>query len=121
MKNYIIKLAQELIQIPAENPPGDCSDIAERILKELASIGITDIKTYEYEKGMPNFIIQTGDGNDDAGHFVIGGHMDTVPVHPDEIESWEVPPFSGKISWRRNLGKRSCRHERCPCINYWRP
>ena len=96
-ENYVVELAQELIQIPAENPPGDCSDVAEKILKELQSIGISNIKTYEYEKGMPNFIIQTGDGNPDAGHFVIGGHMDTVPVHPDEIESWKVPPFSGKL------------------------
>ena len=47
-QNYIIELAQELIQIPAENPPGDCSDMAEKILKELSSIGISNIKTYDF-------------------------------------------------------------------------
>ena len=94
--DYVVNLAQELIRIPAENPPGDCSDMAERILAELKSIGVENITTHEYEAGMPNFIIQTGDGGP-GGHFVIGGHMDTVPVHPDEVDAWEVPPFSGEL------------------------
>ena len=94
--DYVVGLAQELIRIPAENPPGDCSDMAERILAELKAIGVGDITTYEYESGMPNFIIRTGDGGP-GGHFVIGGHMDTVPVHPEEVDAWEVPPFSGEL------------------------
>ncbi len=94
--DYIVQLAQELIRIPAENPPGDCSAIAERILAELKAIGVEDVRTHEYEAGMPNFIIQTGSGGP-GGHLLIGGHMDTVPVHPDEVEAWEVPPFSGDL------------------------
>lgn len=95
-QDYVVRMAQELIRIPAENPPGDCSDVAERILAELASFGIDRIETHEFKKGLPNFIIQTGEGGD-GGHFVIGGHMDTVPVHPDEVEAWEVGPFSGEL------------------------
>ena len=94
--DYVVSLAQELIRIPAENPPGDCSGMAERILAELKAIGVDNITTYEYEAGMPNFIIQTGEGGP-GGHFVIGGHMDTVPVHPEEVDAWEVPPFSGEL------------------------
>ncbi|MFP6889843.1 MAG: hypothetical protein VCF07_08860, partial [Nitrospinota bacterium] len=90
------KLAQELIQIPAENPPGDCAEVAGRILSELKSIGVDRIETHEFKPGQPNFIIQAGDGGE-GGHFVIGSHMDTVPVHPDEVEAWEVPPFSGEL------------------------
>ena len=97
--DYVVKLARELIRIPAENPPGDCSEVAERILGELKSLGVDRIETHEFVSGQPNFIIQTGEGGtgDADGHFVIGGHMDTVPVHPDEVEAWEVPPFSGEI------------------------
>jgi succinyl-diaminopimelate desuccinylase len=94
--DYVTNLAQELIQIPAENPPGDCSEVADRILSELKSIGVDSIETHEFKKGMPNFIIQAGEGGE-GGHFVIGSHMDTVPVHPDEVEAWEVPPFSGEL------------------------
>ncbi len=95
-QDYVVRLAQELIRIPAENPPGDCAEVADRILAELKSIGVDRIETHEFKKGMPNFIIQTGEGGD-GGHFVIGGHMDTVPVHPEEVEAWEVDPFSGEM------------------------
>lgn len=95
-QDYVVRMAQELIRIPAENPPGDCSDVAERILAELKSLGVDRIETHEFKKGFPNFIIQTGEERD-GGHFVIGGHMDTVPVHPDEVEAWEVGPFSGEL------------------------
>ena len=95
-EDYVVNMAQELIRIPAENPPGDCTDVAERILAELKSFGVDRIETHEFKKGLPNFIIQTGEDGD-GGHFVIGGHMDTVPVHPDEVEAWEVGPFSGDL------------------------
>lgn len=94
--NYVVRLARELIRIPSENPPGDCSAVAERILAELKAIGADDIITHEYEAGMPNFIIRAGEGGA-GGHLVIGGHMDTVPVHPEETEAWRVPPFSGEL------------------------
>jgi succinyl-diaminopimelate desuccinylase len=81
--DYVVKLARELIRIPAENPPGDCSEVAERILGELKSLGVDRIETHEFVSGQPN--------------LVIGSHMDTVPVHPDEVEAWEVPPFSGEL------------------------
>jgi succinyl-diaminopimelate desuccinylase len=95
-QDYVVRMAQELIRIPAENPPGNCSAVAERILAELKTLGMDRIETHEFEAGMPNFIIQTGAGGD-GGHLVIGGHMDTVPVHPDEVEAWEVGPFSGEL------------------------
>jgi len=94
--DYVVKLAQELIQIPAENPPGDCAEVAGRILSELKSIGVDRIETHEFKPGQPNFITQAGDGGE-GGHFVIGSHMDTVPVHPDEVEAWETPPFGGEL------------------------
>jgi succinyl-diaminopimelate desuccinylase len=92
---YVVRMAQELIRIPAENPPGNCVDVADRILTELRSFGVERIETHEFKQGQPNFIIQAGDGGN--GHLVIGGHMDTVPVHPDEVEAWEVGPFSGEL------------------------
>jgi len=94
--DYVVRMAQELIRIPAENPPGNCMDVADRMLTELKSLGVDRIETHEFEPGMPNYIIQTGDGGD-GGHLVIGGHMDTVPVHPDEVEAWQVGPFSGEL------------------------
>ncbi len=94
--DYVVRLARELIRIPSENPPGDCSAVAERILAELKTIGADEIITHEYEAGMPNFIIRAGGGGA-GGHLVIGGHMDTVPVHPEEAEAWRAPPFSGEL------------------------
>ncbi len=94
--DYTVRLAQDLIRIPAENPPGDCSAVAERVLRELKALGADRIETHEFQPGMPNFIIQAGEGGD-AGHLVIGGHMDTVPVHPEEKNDWQADPFGGEI------------------------
>ncbi len=79
---YVVKPAQEPIQIPAENPPGDCSEVGERIMGELKALGVDRIETQEFVSGRPNFIIQAGEGGpgDSCGHFVIGGHMDTDGV-----------------------------------------
>ena len=46
--DYVTNLARELIRIPAENPPGDCSEVADRILSELKSIGVDSIETHEF-------------------------------------------------------------------------
>ena len=34
-QDYVVLMAQELIRIPAENPPRDSTDDAEKILVEL--------------------------------------------------------------------------------------
>ena len=60
--DYVVKLAQELIQVPAENPPGDYSEVAERIMGELKAPGVDRIETHEFVSVRPNFIIQAGEG-----------------------------------------------------------
>ena len=103
-QEYVVRLTQELIRIPTPNPPGECSEIADFILSELKSIGVDQIETHQYVDGKPNFIIQAGEDNG-GGHLCLGGHMDTVPVHPDEVESWDVPPFSGEIRGNEIWGR----------------
>ncbi len=60
-RDYVVKPAQEPIQIPAENPPGDCSEVAERIMGELKAPGVDRTETHEFVSGRPNFIIQAGE------------------------------------------------------------
>jgi len=102
----VVRMAHELIRIPAENPPGDCGRIAERILSELRSFGIDRIETHEFHQAMPNFIIQTGDeGN--GGHLVIGGHMTRCRFTPTRSNRGKsarsaakfVVTGSGRAAW----------------------
>ena len=85
--DYVVKLAQELIRIPAENPPGDCTEVAGRILSELKSIGVDRVETHEFKPGQPNFIIQAGDGGEGgfAATSMVPGADDkwTIEVKPD--------------------------------------
>ena len=57
----VVKPAQEPIQIPAENPPGDYSEVAERIMGELKALGVDRTETHEFVSGRPSFIIQAGE------------------------------------------------------------
>lgn len=41
-QDYVVRMVQELIRMPAENPPSDCTDVAERDLV-AAEMGPEDI------------------------------------------------------------------------------
>ncbi len=122
--DYVVKPAQEPIQIPAENPPGDCSEVAERIMGELKALGVDRIETHEFVSGRPNFIIQAGEGarairpfmeNGTPGIFFGPGEFISEAHLPNERVPAQNPigaarmvcngePFQGALAGRSGEG-----------------
>lgn len=105
---YAIRLAQRLVRIPSDNPPGDVSKVADLLLEEFRRAGLTPAETYEPAPGKPNFIFTLGEGRPAPGtHLTIGCHMDTVPVRDEERHLWKLDPYGGIIADGRLHGRGS--------------
>ena len=104
-KKRLIKLTQKLIQINSENPPGDESNIAAFVKKQLDKLGLKT-KICEFKKKRPNVVAHLLAGNKKHS-LLITPHLDTVPAG----ESWHFNPFQGKIYAGRiyGLGATDCK------------
>ncbi len=95
----VVGLAQELVRIPSENPPGDEEVIQQRVAAFLEEHGY-DVRRIDSPDGRPNLLTERGDA--DAGPTLLfNGHVDVVPPGPD----WNRPPFSGDIDEGRLHGR----------------
>ena len=100
-KKEVFKLCSDLIQIPSENPPGDTTEIAKFLRDFLERNGVS-VREYEPKKGSPNVLGRIGQG--DERNIVFSGHMDVLPAG----KGWDDPPFSGRISGGKILGRGAC-------------
>ena len=78
----VLKLAQELIDIPSTSDKEGEKGVADYISDYLRSCGI-ESRTFEYRKGSANLVAEIG-GKD---RLMLNGHMDTVPVGDKKL--WE--------------------------------
>lgn len=96
----LLEFAGLLIRTPSENPPGDCTEVAQIIAAHLASAGV-EVETFDPGQGRVSIVAHHGerggiriDGGDDR-HLVFAGHSDVVPV--GDVSRWSFPPFAGDI------------------------
>jgi len=104
-RNAIVKLAQELIQVPSVS--GDAknlSEIASIISEELRESGFS-VEFIEAEKGLPN-VIGTFRGSADAPRLFFNGHVDVVPAQGGG--EWVSEPFSAEVREERIYGRGAC-------------
>jgi succinyl-diaminopimelate desuccinylase len=97
----IIELAQWLIQIPSENPPGDTTDVCNFVTSYLESHG-ADYEVVAPEPSMPN-VICTIEGGEPGPHLVLNGHLDVFPA--GERRLWSDNPFSGTVREGKLFGR----------------
>lgn len=90
----LLQLASELIQIPSENPSGDCTDVANFVAKWLTDRGI-ECQVMDAGNGRLNVISHRDGTEEGARHLVLAGHHDVVPVGDES--RWDFPPFAGDI------------------------
>jgi len=104
-KKRLIKLAQKLIQIDSQNPPGDEAHIASFVKDYLEDIGI-EAKIYAFQKRRTNVVAHLG-AKGNGRVLLITPHLDTVP----KGKSWNFKPFSGKIRRGKiyGLGATDCK------------
>jgi len=93
----LITLASELIKIPSENPPGDCTQIGKFISTLLRDAGV-DLDMLDPGQGRLSLVAHRIPGQDDASgprHLVLAGHSDVVPI--GDVRRWSFPPLAGDV------------------------
>lgn len=88
----LIELAGDLIRIPSENPPGDCTEVGEFIAAVLRKAGV-EVEVLDAGQGRLNVVSHQGSPGD--RHLVLAGHSDVVPV--GDVSRWSFPPFAGDV------------------------
>ena len=74
----LLDLAQRLIAIPTENPPGDERLAAEFLADYLADNG-WPVERSDVTPGRPNVIVRI-QGREPGPHLIFDGHLDVVPA-----------------------------------------
>lgn len=88
-----IELAQDIVKIPSEAPPGEEKAVAEKLAEVLSGGGL-ETKLVEAAPGRPN-VLATLRGMDKGPTLLYQGHIDVVPV--GDVSLWSVPPYGGII------------------------
>ncbi|WP_309127782.1 ArgE/DapE family deacylase [Microbacterium sp.] len=99
----LLELAGLLIRTPSENPPGDCTEIADVIAAHLRGAGI-DAELLDAGQGRVSVVAHRGEKGEGQRHLVFAGHHDVVPV--GDVSRWSFPPFAGDVvdGWLRGRG-----------------
>ena len=99
-KRRLIRLTQQLIRIPSENPPGNESRIAHFVKGFLEELGLKP-KIYEFKKSRSN-VVATLKGKGSNLSLLVSPHLDTVPAGG----SWKgFSPFSAALRHGRIYGR----------------
>jgi succinyl-diaminopimelate desuccinylase len=92
LADRIVELARELIAIDTANPPGAELAAAEHLAGWLRSAGI-DATVQPFGDGRGNVVARLR-GTGERPGVVFSGHLDTVPVGPQE---WRHPALGGVV------------------------
>lgn len=103
-KEELVALAQELVRIPSENPPGEEKPVADLLAGRLRKAGLeVDVKDVDEHVERPN-VLATWDTGIDGPTLLFNGHLDVVPAG----QGWSVDPFAAEIIDGRLYGRGSC-------------
>ncbi|HET6318430.1 MAG TPA: M20 family metallopeptidase [Chloroflexota bacterium] len=95
----LLDLAQRLIAIPTENPPGDERVAAEFLADYLADNGWS-VDLSDVAPGRPNVMVRI-DGRAPGPHLIFDGHLDVVPAG----DGWTSDPYVPLIKDGRLYGR----------------
>jgi succinyl-diaminopimelate desuccinylase len=100
-EEHLARLTARFVSIPSVNGVHPERDLALVIASELDDAGFTTHTVGDERR--PSVAAVRGQGD---GGLVLNGHLDTVPV--DDAESWEHPPYSGRVSADAVHGRGAC-------------
>lgn len=103
-RDEVIAVAQRLVRIDSENPPGRTTEVCEAVADELRPAGF-EIEYLEVEPGFTN-VIATYAFPTPGRTLLVNGHIDVVPVGPTAPE-WKHDPLGGEIDGGRLYGRGS--------------
>jgi len=96
LEDDVVKLCQELIQIPSVNfgeGKGDEKAAAEYVAAKMKEVGI-ESKIYESATNRCSVVARIEGKDKSKPGLVVNGHLDVVPANAAD---WSVDPFSGVI------------------------
>ena len=96
LEDDVVKLCQELIQIPSVNfgeGKGDEKAAAEYVAAKMKEVGI-ESKIYESAPNRCTVVARIEGRDKSKPGLVVNGHLDVVPANAAD---WSVDPFSGVI------------------------
>ena len=96
LEDDVVKLCQELIQIPSVNfgeGKGDEKAAAEYVAAKMKEVGI-ESKIYESAPRRCSVVARIEGRDRSKPGLVVNGHLDVVPANAAD---WSVDPFSGVI------------------------
>ncbi|MFZ9741620.1 MAG: M20/M25/M40 family metallo-hydrolase [Candidatus Nanopelagicaceae bacterium] len=96
LEEDVVKLCQELIQIPSVNfgeGKGDEKAAAEYVAAKMKEVGIAS-KIYESAPNRCSVVARIEGRDKSRPGLVVNGHLDVVPANAAD---WSVDPFSGAI------------------------
>ena len=96
LEEDVVKLCQELIQIPSVNfgeGKGDERAAAEYVAAKMKEVGIAS-KIYESAPNRCSVVARIEGRDKSRPGLVVNGHLDVVPANAAD---WSVDPFSGAI------------------------
>ena len=102
-KDLLIGLAQELIRIPSQNPPGREKPCAEYIHGRLQEWGVESELVVDPSFRDRPMVLATVRGEEPGRTLILNGHMDVVPE--GSLDGWQAPPFSAVIKEGRIYGR----------------
>jgi succinyl-diaminopimelate desuccinylase len=102
--DLLIRITQELIRIPTQNPPGNEKDCAEFVHETLTEWGVKTEMVFEPYPHRPQVVAMVN-GNKSGRTLILNGHMDVVPE--GSRDRWEDDPYGGIIKEGKIYGRGS--------------
>jgi acetylornithine deacetylase len=99
--DLLIRLAQDMVRIPSDNPPGNEGELA-KFLAEYLTRGGMDAELREVVPGRPNVVARWGKAGS-RPHLILNGHIDALPPG----DGWTRDPYGGEIVSGRIYGRGS--------------
>jgi succinyl-diaminopimelate desuccinylase len=98
----LVRFLKKLVQIPSDNPAGDCLPIATALEKQLHELGFENVSLLEVDEesvkangmiSLANVLGTTVYGDGKGTNVVLNAHGDVVPPGL----GWSVDPYGGEI------------------------
>jgi succinyl-diaminopimelate desuccinylase len=100
-RHELAQLCADCLRVPAENPPGDTTAIADHYTAILRRAGLP-VERFEPKPGIVS-LVSTQPGWSDHPRFVLNGHLDHFPS--DDVSLWSFPPYAGLIRDGKIMGR----------------
>ncbi len=102
-RDGVVGYLRDLVRIPSDNPPGECSAIAARVEEEFRRFGI-DVERHDVARASgppaPTVLGWLGERTPAPG-LLLNAHADVIPPG----DGWSVDPYGGVVVDGRVVGR----------------